>query len=136
MATCCVTQSTLSSQTETIATLTSRLSTCESNYERQGHELQQMKDRQQELTTSVRELARRAATPSTALPGLRLHDISGVKLTTNPGPCGLSSQLAAMSSLKIKCFSQSVVCCWSKELSEAVYLCIPDSRRRRDPRLR
>jgi len=48
---------------------------CESNYERQGHELQQMKDRQQQLTTSVRELARRAATPSTALPGLRLYNL-------------------------------------------------------------
>ena len=73
-------QSTLSSQSEMIATLTTRLSTCESNYERQGHELQQMKDRQQELITSVKELARRAATPSTALPGLKLCNIGGVKL--------------------------------------------------------
>jgi len=70
---CC--QSTLSSQSQVIATLTSKLSLRESNYERHGHELQQMKDRQQELATSVRELARRAAAPATALPGLELCSV-------------------------------------------------------------
>jgi len=65
---------------------------CESNYERQGHELQQMKDRQQELTTSVRELTRRAATPSTALPGLRLYNISNLLRTLDGMVCPLNWQ--------------------------------------------
>jgi len=65
---CC--QSTLSTQSQTMATLTSKLSLRESNCERQSHDLQQMKERHQELTVSVRELARRAATSSTTLPGL------------------------------------------------------------------
>jgi len=67
---CC--QSTRSSQSQTLETMTSKLLLCESHYERQSHEVQQMKDRQQELTTNIRELARRAASPSTAMPGLRL----------------------------------------------------------------
>jgi len=67
----CVGQSTLSSQSQALATLTSKLSLRESNCERQNHDLQRTRERQQELTTSVRELARRAASPATAtaLPG-------------------------------------------------------------------
>ena len=67
---CC--QSALSSRSQTIATLTTKLTMCESQYDRQSHELQQVKDRQQELTTTVRELSRLGASPSAALPGLRL----------------------------------------------------------------
>ena len=67
-------QSSLSTQSQLVATLTSRLAVCESNYERQGRELRQMKDNQDELVSSVRELARRATNaPSAALPGLSLR---------------------------------------------------------------
>jgi len=52
-----------------ISKLTSKLTLCESNADRHGHELQQMKDRQHELSTGVKELARRTAVPSAALPG-------------------------------------------------------------------
>jgi len=47
----------------------SKLTLRESQVERHDHDLQQMKDRQQELTNRVSELTRRNPAPS-ALPGL------------------------------------------------------------------